>query len=187
MTSPAERPAVCVYCGSRNGTDPAYADAAARLGRVMGERRLDLVYGGGHVGLMGVIADAVNATGGRVTGVITEHLLDREVGHRSIDELIVVPDMPTRKREMFDRADAFVVLPGGVGTMEELFEVWCWASLGLHPKRLGLLNVSGYYDSLLGFMQRAVDDGMFDRSSLDLAHVAKDPEELLDLMDLGTR
>ena len=139
-----------------------------------------MVYGGGHVGLMGEVADEALAGGRAVTGVITEHLLALEVGHTAVTELIVVPDMPSRKQAMFERADAFVILPGGLGTMEELFEVWCWAALGLHPKALGLLNVEGYYDQLLAFMQRGVDDGLLAAGHLGLVRVSDDPSELLD-------
>ncbi len=128
---------------------------------------------------MGEVADAVIAGGGSVTGVITEHLLGLEVGHRSVTNLIVVPDMPTRKKAMFDRADGFVIAPGGVGTMEELFEVWCWAALGLHPKALGVLNTAGYYDLLIGFMQRSVDEGLTSQHTLDLLIVDDDPERLV--------
>jgi uncharacterized protein (TIGR00730 family) len=168
-----------VYLASRHGTDPEYTTATRRLGTALADAGCDLVYGGGSVGLMGEVADAVLAGGGAVTGVITDHLFGLEVGHQTVTELIVVPDMPTRKKEMFDRAEGFVIAPGGVGTMEELFEVWCWAALGLHPKALGLLNTSGYYDHLLAFMQRSVDDGLLSKRTLDLLIVDDDPERLV--------
>ena len=166
MTAPApgshgRRPArLCVYCASNMGDDPAYAEAAAEVGRELGARGVDLVYGGGHVGLMGVVAAQALAGGRAVTGVITEHLMKPEVAHGDLDELVVVPGMPERKRAMFERADAFLTLPGGVGTMEEMFEVLCWSYLGLHPKPMGLLNVGGYYDHLVAFLDQAVDHGL---------------------------
>jgi len=175
----SERLALCVYLASRHGVRPDFAVDARRLGAALTAADCDLVYGGGSVGLMGEVADAVIAGGGSVTGVITEHLLGLEVGHRSVTNLIVVPDMPTRKKAMFDRADGFVIAPGGVGTMEELFEVWCWAALGLHPKALGVLNTAGYYDLLIGFMQRSVDDGLTSQHTLDLLIVDDDPERLV--------
>jgi len=150
---------LCVYCGSSVGTNPAYAREARSLGRSMAARGIDLVYGGGHIGLMGILAGEVLAGGREVTGVITEHLVDREVAHQSLTELVVTTDMPARKEAMFRRGDAFVALPGGVGTMEELFEVLCWRGLGLHPKPVGLLNVDGYYDHLVAFLDRAMLDG----------------------------
>jgi len=170
---------ICVYLASRHGADSAYTESTRRLGAALAVAGCDLVYGGGSVGLMGEVADAVLAAGGAVTGVITEHLFELEVGHAEVTELIVVPDMPTRKKEMFDRARGFVVAPGGVGTMEELFEVWCWAALGLHPKALGMLNTNGYFDHLLAFMQRAVADGLMSQATLDLLIVEEDPVHLV--------
>jgi hypothetical protein len=172
-----------VYCGSRSGTRPAYAEAARAIGAALVDRGFDLVYGGGHVGLMGEVADAVLAGGREVTGVITEHLLEREVMHRGVTDLIVVPDMQTRKREMFDRSDGFVALPGGVGTMEELFEVLCWWYLGLHPKPVGILNVDGFYDGLLAYLDRAIADGFIGD---ELLVVSDDVDALFDgLVQLG--
>jgi uncharacterized protein (TIGR00730 family) len=176
--SPIRR--IAVYLGSRDGLRASYADAAVTLGRTLAARGLGLVYGGGHVGLMGRVADAVSHGGGTVCGVITEHLADRELAHRGIDELVVVADMAARKKEMFERSDAFVVLPGGVGTLEELFEVWCWASLRLHVKPFGLLNVGGYYDSLLAFMDHAAAEGMLNAAALEHLIVDDDVTALLD-------
>ncbi len=166
-----------MYCGSSVGSNPAYADAARSLGRAMASRGIDLVYGGGHIGLMGVVAGEVLVGGREVTGVITEHLVDREVAHHGLTELVVVADMPARKDAMFRRADAFVALPGGLGTMEELFEVLCWRALGLHPKPVGLLNVDGYYDQLVGFLDRAMSDGFLREQHLV---VDDDVDRLLD-------
>jgi uncharacterized protein (TIGR00730 family) len=171
---------LCVYCGSRHGARPAYADAARALGRALGERGGQLVYGGGNVGLMGVVADAALAAGGRVVGVIPESLMRREVGHGGLHEQHVVPDMHTRKRLMAERADAFVALPGGIGTLEELYEAWTWRQLGYHAKPLGLLNVAGYYDALLAFMRHTVGEGFLDAEQLANLRVADDPSALLD-------
>jgi uncharacterized protein (TIGR00730 family) len=168
---------LCVYCGSSVGTNPAYAAAARSLGRAMASRGVDLVYGGGHVGLMGIVAGEVLVGGREVTGVITEHLMDREVAHHDLTELVVAADMPARKDAMFRRGDAFVALPGGVGTMEELFEVLCWRALGLHPKPVGLLNVDGYYDHLVAFLDRAMSDGFLREQHLV---VDDDVDRLLD-------
>jgi len=183
---PASSPTLCVYCGSRPGIDPAYAEAASAIGRELGERGWSLVYGGGNVGLMGVVADAALAAGARVVGVIPESLMRREVGHRALHELHVVPDMHQRKRQMAERADAFVALPGGIGTFEELYEVWTWRQLGYHQKPIGLLNVAGFYDGLWAFMQHTVVQGFLDRSQLGHVIVDDTPARLLDrLFDEG--
>lgn len=144
---------VAVYCGARCGDDPAFTAAARTLGRLIAEDGVVLVYGGGHVGLMGVLADAALAAGGRVVGVIPQSLVDREVGHAGLTELHVVKTMHERKHLMAERADAFIALPGGIGTLEELFEVWSWQQLGYHDKPIAMLNVAGYYDALLEFMR----------------------------------
>ena len=169
-----------MYCASHVGDDPAYADAARRLGSELGRRGVDLVFGGGHVGLMGLVADGALAGGRHVIGVITEQLVDREIAHDGVTELLVVPDMPARKRVMYDAADAFMTLPGGVGTMEEFFEVLCWGYLGLHPRPMGLLNVAGYYDHLVAFIDGAVDHGLCNPRVRDLLRVGEDPADLLD-------
>jgi hypothetical protein len=142
---------LAVYCGSRFGDAPAFADAATALGRRLGQRGHTLVYGGGRVGLMGAVADATLAAGGRVVGVIPQALMDREVGHRGLTELHVVQTMHERKQLMAERADAFVALPGGIGTLEELYEVWSWQQLGYHDKPVALLDVAGYYEALVAF------------------------------------
>lgn len=173
-------PRLCVYCASRVGDDPAFATSARTVGSELARRGVDLVYGGGHVGLMGLVADGALAGGRHVTGVITEQLVDREVAHDGVTELLVVPDMPARKQAMAARADAFLALPGGVGTMEELFEVLCWGYLGLHPKPMGLLNVAGYYDHLVAFLDGAVARGLARQRVRDLLWVDDDPVRLLD-------
>ncbi|MBT9596510.1 MAG: TIGR00730 family Rossman fold protein [Vitreoscilla sp.] len=171
---------VCVYCGSRNGTSPAFRAAAQALGRLIGERSWRLVYGGGNVGLMGVTADAALAAGAEVVGVIPERLVHLEVGHRALTELHVVPTMHERKRLMAELADVFVALPGGIGTFEELFEVWTWRHLGYHDQPIGLLNVEGFYDPLLTFMRHTLQAGFIDASQQAMLTVHDDPATLLD-------
>jgi hypothetical protein len=150
---------LCVYCGSKSGVRPEYAEAARLLGRTLAARGIGLVYGGGRVGLMGEVADAVLAAGGEVTGVITDKLMALEVGHDGLTELFVVESMHARKTMMAHLASAFVVLPGAWGTMEEMFEVLTWTQLGYHSKPVGLLDVAGYYGPLLAFADRAVEEG----------------------------
>jgi uncharacterized protein (TIGR00730 family) len=170
---------ICVYCGSRQGALPAYADAARAFGTLIGRAGHGLVYGGGNVGLMGAVADAVLAAGGPVIGVIPEALVQREVGHQGLSEQHVVPDMHVRKRMMAERADAFVALPGGIGTLEELYEVWTWRQLGYHDKPVGLLNVRGFYDALLTFMDHTVAEGFLDPAQRAMPIVDTDPSRLL--------
>lgn len=171
---------LCVFCGSRAGDDPAFADAARAVGRQLAQRQWRLVYGGGRVGLMGEVADAARQGGAWVTGVIPESLMQREVGHRGLDELHVVPTMHARKQLMAERADAFVALPGGLGTFEELFEVWTWRQLGYHQRPIGLLNVNGYYDPLLQFLRQTVDRGFVTAEQARMLVVHEDPQGLLD-------
>jgi hypothetical protein len=147
--------AVCVFCGSQPGAQPAYLQAARELGTQLARRDCSVVYGGGHVGMMGALADGALAAGGRVIGVIPEHLMRPEVAHQGLTELLVVDSMHTRKRIMASRSDAFVVLPGGYGTFEEMFEMVTWRQLQLHAKPVGLVNVEGYFDHLLAFLQNA--------------------------------
>ena len=170
---------VCVYCGSRPGELPAYAEAARAIGSEIGRRGWQLVYGGGRAGLMGEVADAALAAGAQVIGVIPESLMGRELGHRGLTELHVVQTMHERKTMMAERSDAFVALPGGIGTFEELFEVWTWRQLGYHVKPLGLLNVAGYYDSLLGFLAHSREQGFMTSAQTDLLHVDTDAAALL--------
>jgi uncharacterized protein (TIGR00730 family) len=171
---------LCVYCGSRHGFKPEYAEAARALGTLIGTQGHGLVYGGGNVGLMGVVADAVLAVGGPVTGVIPQALVQREVGHQGLSEQFVVPDMHVRKRMMAERADAFIALPGGIGTFEELYEVWTWRQLGYHDKPIGLLNVAGFYDRLLAFMDQTVEQGFLDAAQRAVPLVDDDPARLLE-------
>ena len=171
---------ICVFCGSNSGASPDYARAAARMGTLLAERGITLIYGGGHVGLMGVLADAALKAGGRVIGVIPEALEAREVAHTGLTELRVVRSMHERKALMSELADGFIALPGGIGTMEEWFEVWTWGQLGIHPKPLGMLNVAGYYDHLLAFFDRMVADGFLPQAHRSMAIVGEDGEGLLD-------
>jgi uncharacterized protein (TIGR00730 family) len=170
---------LCVYCGSRHGVRPAYAAAARALGSALGRAGGQLVYGGGRVGLMGEVADAALAAGARVVGVIPETLMRREVGHAGLHELVVVETMHERKRLMAERADAFVALPGGIGTLEELFEVWTWRQLGYHAQPIGLLNVDGYFDPLLAFMRHTVAEGFLTPEQHAALQVGDDAEALL--------
>ena len=171
---------ICVYCGSRQGRDAAYAAAARALGQAIGSKGWQLVYGGGNVGLMGLLADATLAAQGRVVGVITEALLQREVGHKGLHELHVVPTMHRRKQMMAERADIFIALPGGIGTLEELYEVWTWRQLGYHDQPIGLLNVGGYYDTLLQFMDHAVAQDFLLPQQRAAVEVGDDALSLLD-------
>jgi len=171
---------VAVYCGSRFGNSPAFADAARHLGELIGRSGSTLVYGGGRVGLMGTVADAAMASGGSVVGVIPQALMDREVGHAGLTELHVVQTMHERKQLMAERADAFVSLPGGIGTLEELYEVWSWQQLGYHDKPVALLNVDGYYDALLEFMRVTHARGFVSDAQFDALLVDTDPARLLD-------
>ena len=171
-----------MFCGSNAGVRPAYLEAARATGRALARRGVGLVYGGGRVGLMGAVADAVLRAGGEATGVIPEALLAREVGHLSLTELRVVSSMHERKAMMADLSDAFVALPGGYGTFEEFCEVLTWSQLGIHRKPCGLLNVEGYYDGLLALFDHAVTEGFVRPPHRSLVVEAADPEEILDLL-----
>lgn len=171
---------LCVYCGSRNGDDPAHLAAAREVGRQIGLRGWQLVYGGGSTGLMGAVADAALQHGARVIGVIPHKLIQRELGHGGVSDLQVVDSMHERKHQMAMQSDAFIALPGGIGTMEEIFEVWTWRQLGYHHKALGLLNVAGYYDELLRFIERSRTDGFLWPDVQELLRTDTDIDRLLD-------
>lgn len=171
---------VCVFCGSNPGRRPAYREVAERLGRALAGREIELVYGGGRVGLMGALADAAIAAGGRVIGVIPEALLAREVGHPGLGELVVVASMHERKARMAELSQAFVALPGGYGTFEEFCEVLTWSQLGIHPKPCGLLDVEDYYRPLLALFDRAVEEGFVTAANRALVIEDDDPERMLD-------
>ncbi len=178
-------PTLCVYCASRVGDDPAFAAAAVQVGLELSVRKVDLVFGGGSIGLMGIVADAASEGGRRVIGVMTERLKSKEIGHEGITDLRTVPDMPARKKMMYEEADAFLTLPGGIGTMEEFFEVLTWGYLGLHPKPMGLLNVSGYYDSLLAFFNNAIERGLLSPEVKDHLVIGDDVNAVLDAVLAG--
>ncbi|HEX8444861.1 MAG TPA: TIGR00730 family Rossman fold protein [Allosphingosinicella sp.] len=171
---------ICVYTGSRPGSRPEYEAAARGFGTLLAERGIGLVYGGGHLGLMGVIADAALAAGGEVVGVIPQKLVEWEVAHSGLTELHVVHSMHERKQMMADLADAFVALPGGIGTMEELFEVWAWLHLGYHDKPCALLNVAGFYDPLIAFLDGMVIEGFLKTGTREMLLTGTDPDELLE-------
>jgi uncharacterized protein (TIGR00730 family) len=170
---------VCVYCGSRNGVSPAYAEVARTVGHWIGKHQGQLVYGGGNNGLMGLVAQATAEAGGRVVGIIPKALQSHENTRTACDEVHVVDTMHERKRMMAERADVFLALPGGIGTFEEFFEVWTWRQLGYHDKPVGLLNTEGYYDGLLSFAQHSVTQGFLSDWQLDLIKCHDQPETLL--------
>jgi uncharacterized protein (TIGR00730 family) len=174
---------VAVYCGSSPGRDPVYADVAAALGRALAERGIGVVYGGGRVGLMGSLADAALAACGTVTGVITEALMTDELANRASTELITVGTMHERKLVMSELADAFVMLPGGFGTLDEFFEALTWAQLGIHSKPCAVLDPSGYYESLFAWIDRAVDAGFVAARNRGLVLRAEKPEQLLNVLE----
>jgi uncharacterized protein (TIGR00730 family) len=173
---------VCVFCGSSPGARPGYRAAAQALGAAIAKRGLGLVYGGAHVGLMGVVADAALAEGGEVIGVLPRALETKELAHRNLSALYVVESMHERKALMAELSDAFVALPGGIGTLEEIFEAWTWTQLGLHEKPCALLDVEGYYASLQEFLDRAVADRFVRPEHRSMLLVGDDPERLLDAL-----
>ena len=175
---------ICVFCGSQAGGSGLYRHAATDMGRLLTRRGYGMVYGGGHVGLMGVIADAVLASGGEVIGVIPESMVARELAHTGVTRLDVVPGMHERKARMAALADAFIALPGGYGTFEELFEVITWAQIGLHRKPIGLLNVAGYFDALRALVEHAIAEGFIRSEHWRLLTIADAPGTLLDMLGL---
>jgi len=174
--------AICVYCGSSPGKDPAFLQAAREVGTQMAKRGLTLVYGGGNVGLMGTLADTVLAAGGRVVGVIPDHLVRWEVGHNGLTEQHVVASMHERKAKMISLADGFLALPGGIGTLEEIIEVFVWMQLGLHSKPCALLNINGYYDPLVTFLNHMTESRFLRPEQLGQLIMAHEPAEALDRM-----
>lgn len=171
---------VCVFCGSRRGNQPEFAEAARDLGRQLAARGIALVYGGGRVGLMGVLADATLDSGGQVIGVIPKFLATRELLHERVSDMRIVPDMHTRKATMARESAAFIALPGGLGTLEELFEAITWTQLGVHDKSVGLLNVQGFFDPLLAMLDRAIDHAFMSPENRNTLVVDEHPERLLD-------
>jgi uncharacterized protein (TIGR00730 family) len=173
---------LCVFCGSSRGADPAFAEAATAVGRAIAERGLTLVYGGGHVGLMGIVADGALAAGGEVHGVIPTFLADKELGHPGLTRLDKVGSMHERKARMAELSDGFIALPGGIGTLEEIAEVWTWGQLGLHAKPIGFLNVAGFYNGLLSFIDHAVASEFLKPVHARMVQRETRPEALLDAM-----
>lgn len=171
---------VCVFCGSRVGASPRYAEAAESLGRVLAQRHQRLVYGGGNVGLMGVLADGALQGGGEVIGVIPAPLMERELGHGGVTDLRIVGTMHERKALMADLADAFLAMPGGYGTLDELCEILTWSQLGLHAKPVGLLNTEGYFDAFLSFLTRSVEEGFLHPIDREMLLVDSDPARLVE-------
>lgn len=170
---------ICVFCGSQSGANPIYREKATRVGHLLAEKGLKLVYGAGKVGLMGAVANAMLAKDGYITGVIPQFLVDKEVAHDGLAELIIVDSMHERKQKMAEMADAFMILPGGIGTMEEFFEVYTWGQLGLHQKPIGILNVGSYYDLLVQFLNHTVGQGFMNQSTKDIVFTDTNPETLL--------
>ncbi len=174
---------VCVYCGSSSGDLSEYATAARELGTLLARSQIRLVFGGGSVGLMGVLADAVLEAGGKVTGVIAHRLRTAELAHEGVTEMIAVDSMHARKQRMVELSDAFIALPGGIGTLDELFETWTWLQLGIHRKPVGLLNVAGYYDPLLAFLREMSDRQFLRDKHLECLSVETAADRLLDRLD----
>lgn len=173
---------VCVFCGASPGGDPAYAAAARAMGHALAERGLRLVYGGARVGLMGVLADAAMASGGEVVGVMPDALVDKEIGHQGLTRLEVVGSMHERKARMAELSDGFIALPGGVGTLEEIFEIWTWGQLGFHAKPAAFLNVRGYYDGLRSFLDHSVAEAFLRAPHRDMVIFREDVTEVLDAL-----
>lgn len=170
---------ICVYCGSNPGKRPEYREGAVNLAEALVNEDIGLVYGGGSVGLMGILADAVLERGGKVTGVIPEDLVRREVGHEGLTELRVVDSMHERKATMSELSDGYIAMPGGLGTLEELFEMLTWAQLGIHRKPVAALNIDGYYDQLVSFLDHGVEQGFIKAPHRNMLMVEEDPADLL--------
>lgn len=185
-TSSTRFRSVCVFCASSYGVDPAYRDAARQLGHLLAAQGIELVYGGGCVGLMGTVADAALAAGGRAVGVMPVALVEREIAHTGLTELHVVASMHERKARMADLSDAFVALPGGFGTLDELCEILTWAQLGIHRKPVGLLNVAGYYHNFLAQLDHQLREGMLQPRHRDYLTIDDDPQGLLEKLQVAT-
>ena len=173
---------VCVFCGSSPGNDPVHAEGARAMGTEIARRGLTLVYGGGAVGLMGIVADAALAAGGEVHGVIPRALREKEVGHNGLTRLEVVETMHIRKARMAELSDGFIAMSGGIGTFEEIFEIWTWGQLGIHGKPLGFFNIAGFYDPLAAFLDNTASAGFLRQAHRDMAMTESDPAALLDKM-----
>ncbi|MFT6881694.1 MAG: hypothetical protein ACJAVY_000484 [Marinoscillum sp.] len=173
---------VAVFCGSSKGNNPLYSEVAEQIGKVLAKRQIGVVYGGGNIGLMGVVADAAMANGGKVIGVIPRKLMELEVGHQNITELHVVESMHERKAMMAALSDAFIALPGGIGTIEEIVEVYTWQQIGYHEKPCIIFNMNGYYDPFLSFLNHSVEEGFLSKSQHDRLLVVNDVDELINLL-----
>lgn len=174
---------ICVFCGACEGVSPAYADAAKRLGHTLAQQGRRLVYGGGNKGLMGILANAVLDAGGEVHGVIPQRLVEAETAHYGLTSLDIVPDMYTRKARMAELSDGFIALPGGIGTLEELFEIWTWSQIGYHTKPIALMDVNGYYAKLIEFLRFSAEQGFVRQQYIDTLMCLQDPLALLDQFD----
>lgn len=181
--APMKTATVCVFCAANPGTDAGYREGAIAMGRFLAGSGRRVVYGGGRTGLMGALAEGVLSAGGSIIGVMPRHLVEREVAHTGLTELRVVTSMHERKTLLSELADGFVAMPGGIGTLEELFEIWTWGQLGLHRKPYGILNVNGYYDEMLSFLDRAVRDGFVGVENRRMLAVEADPARLLEAME----
>ncbi|MBC7540268.1 MAG: TIGR00730 family Rossman fold protein [Bacteriovorax sp.] len=174
---------LCVFCGSADGLSPAYLEMANKLGKLMAQKEIALVYGGASIGVMGAIADSVLAHGGLVIGVIPKTLVDYEIAHKGLTELHIVEDMHQRKKLMYDKSDAFLSLPGGMGTLDEMFEILTWSQLKLHSKRCFIYNFFGFYDSLLAYLDHSHKEGFIKTQHLSMLEVIKDEPGLLSLVN----
>jgi hypothetical protein len=177
---PTEISRLCVFCGTNAGSRPEYGEAARELGTLLAEECIELVYGGASVGIMGELADAVQAAGGHVTGIIPQQLIQKESAHRGIQDLIVVASMHQRKSQMADLSDGFIALPGGIGTLEGFFEILTWGQLGIHAKPCGILNIAGYFDALTTFLDHAVAEDFLTQAHRETIMVESTPRALLD-------
>jgi uncharacterized protein (TIGR00730 family) len=186
MATEGQMKRLCVFCGTNPGARPEYGAAARELGRILAEQGIELVYGGASVGIMGELADSVHEHGGHVTGIIPQQLVEKEAAHTGIANLIVVASMHQRKSQMADMSDGFIALPGGIGTLEGLFEILTWAQLGIHAKPSGILNVAGYFDGLTGFLDHAVREGFLTEEHRNAVIVEKDAVALLQRMHAYT-
>lgn len=174
---------ICVYCGASVGNNPAYAEIARQLGAELAKQGRSLVYGGGAKGLMGIVADEVLNAGGEVIGVIPDRLVQAETAHKSITDLRIVPDMHVRKSTMIELSDGFIALPGGIGTLEELFEVWTWSQIGYHAKPVGVLNANNFYEPMRAFLQHVVDEGFVRQNYLDTLIISQNAADILSRFD----
>jgi uncharacterized protein (TIGR00730 family) len=180
MAAAGQLKRICVFCGTNAGARPDYGAAARDLGRILAEEEIELVYGGASVGIMGELADSVHEHGGQVTGIIPQQLMQKEAAHTGIHNLIVVASMHQRKSQMADMSDAFIALPGGIGTLEGFFEVLTWGQVGIHSKPSGILNVAGYFDELTRFLDHAVAEGFLTEAHRNVIAVESDPRHLIE-------